>query len=71
MLPRHPSPSRYVIENRYQDSGWELVSAQHGYNDLEEATLVAEILAANGLAYGMTRVVDRNSGEVLVTFPAG
>jgi len=59
----------FVLENRYQDSGWE--SLDERFHNLQMAKDCAYKLSKDAIAYGMIRIVDFNTGEVMVTYPAG
>ncbi len=59
---------RYVIQNKYQDEGWEVI---HSTSDKKQALKFAKKKSKDGICYGMLRVIDTEKNKVLVTYPAG
>ena len=59
----------YRLENRYQDSGWELLSDK--FYSVDMAIQTAKKYAKDAICYGMVRVINIQKQEVIVTFPAG
>lgn len=60
-------PPAYRLQNRYQDSRWEDLG--ESYPTEAAASYRAFRLSANGICYGMVRVVAPD-GRVVVEFPA-
>ncbi len=58
---------KYILQHRYQDSGWEILGEE--FDSVDDAVQRAAILSRKSIIYGMVRVVD-DSG-VIITFPAG
>jgi hypothetical protein len=61
----------YELQNRYQDSNWTRCEDDGGYMTLEAAIDEAVFRAKDGIVYGMIRVVETYTGNVVITFPAG
>ena len=59
---------RYVIQNRYQDEGWEVI---HSISDKKQALKFAKKKSKDAICYGMVRVVDTKLNEILITHTAG
>ncbi len=59
----------YKIQNRYQDSGW--MDLDRGDLSAGNACSMAFELSKDSIAFGMTRVINTETGEVLVEYPAG
>lgn len=59
---------RYLIQNRYQSSGWENL-------EREQSICVAlekvQLYSQNPIYYGMTRIVDMHDETIIVTYSAG
>ena len=60
---------RYQLQNRYQDSGWELLNEE--FDSVGDAVITASRYSMKPIVYGMVRVVDVKLREIVVTFPAG
>jgi hypothetical protein len=71
-----PTNDKYHIQNRYQDSGWEVTSddsltvEEAPAKQLTEIVARAAILASDSWS-GMTRVVHTKSGAVVIQFSDG
>lgn len=63
--------NRYRLQNRYQDSGWEWLEEAYSTNDLGAAIRTADKLSEDAIIYGMVRVVDIITQEVMATYAAG
>jgi hypothetical protein len=61
---------RYRLQNRYQDSGWEYLAYEE-FEHCGDAICRASELSEDAVAYGMVRVVDKKTGRVVITYPAG
>lgn len=59
----------YYLQHRYQDSGWENINEECSH--LDTAKHRAHEFSKDPIAYGMVRVVNRATGTVEVTYPAG
>jgi hypothetical protein len=66
----HLATGEYRIENRHQDEWWE-DSGQPHLVDRDAAIRQAQMMATEAMVYGMTRVIDCATGEILQTFAAG
>lgn len=62
--------SRFILENRYQDSGWEPMSRE-SFPTFDQANCRAAECSKDSIIYGMVRVVDLAVGHILITYPAG
>jgi hypothetical protein len=62
--------AKYQVQHRYQDSGWMNADGEV-YRDEATAVARAEACAKQPIYYGMTRVIDTETGAVLKTFAAG
>lgn len=60
---------RYRLQNRYQDSGWETLDNE-AYDLCRDAVYRASQLSKDAVAYGMVRVIDSLTGEVIVEYAA-
>ena len=60
---------QFIIQNRYQDEGWE--NTEKEFDEVGEADREAIKCAGDAIVYGMTRVVDTQSGFVISTYYAG
>jgi hypothetical protein len=59
---------RYEVQNRYQDEGWEY---HEQYDDERFACDTAEKMSYQPLTFGMSRVLDTHTGEIVVEYPEG
>lgn len=57
---------KYVVEFRYQDSGWNHLK---DFDTLEAALVRAVVSSSDAIAYGMTRV--REEKDIIIEFWAG
>lgn len=64
-------PIKYVLENRYLDTGWQSLGEEERFNSQLEAEKRAWGLSKNAPVYGMVRVVDILDGTVVRMFGAG
>lgn len=62
--------SRYIIQNRYQDSGWSDMKGE-AFASKRKALARAKELCKDAIVVGMTRVIDTETLEILKEFPAG
>lgn len=60
----------YVLEHRYQDSGWMRLDAEL-FEHAGDAYCRASELSEDAICYGMVRVVELESNRVMDTFAAG
>lgn len=60
---------RYRIESRHQDEDWEPTGT--AYDSLHRAVYRAGGMAEDASVWGMVRVVDTVTGEVVAKFPVG
>jgi len=66
---KRKTAKRYILQNRYQDSGWENLNEE--FDHVREAVQRASEASKNSICYGMVRVVDMDNEQVVITFPAG
>lgn len=64
-------PARYIVETRYQDCGWSQDTEPEPFASIDDAMGRALEMNHNPMVYGMVRIVDAGTREVVVTFPAG
>lgn len=66
---------QFKLQNRYQDSGWEDFGGTNRQNDIYEDESIAcgEALefSKNSMFYGMLRVVELGTKNVIATYTAG
>lgn len=60
---------RYIIEHRYQDSGWEFSGRSKAKRGL--AIKKAKKMSKKPIIWGMTRVIDTEKREIICTFSNG
>lgn len=65
--PPHP---RYVLENRYQDTGWDILDKER-FEWENDAVSRAALLSTDAIRFGMVRVYDTRTNRVVLTFAAG
>lgn len=61
----------YKLQNKYQDEGWADLGKTEEYDSYGAACGRAHVLAGNSICYGMVRVINKNTNEVMVEYPAG
>lgn len=59
----------FKLQNRYQDEGWE----NTGFRFTEEWQALRKALecSCDSICYGMVRVINEDTGEIVVTYGAG
>lgn len=60
--------SKYRIEHRYQDSGWEFLEE---FSNLDVAIKQCNEYSTNSISYGMVRIIESPDNIVLGTWSAG
>ena len=61
----------FQLEYRHQDSGWNTLGDTYRFASIDQAILTAADCASDAIAFGMVRVIDEQTKEIIVTFPAG
>lgn len=61
----------YILQNRYQDSGWEELDVEFSEAQKQEALNKAQEFSKNPIYYGMVRVICSNTNSVIGTFSGG
>jgi hypothetical protein len=61
---------KYILQNRYQDSGWENLRGEV-FRDIHDAVWRAAQLSTYSIHYGMVRVVCSDTKAIVIQFGAG
>jgi len=62
--------ARFRLQNKYQDSGWKNLDNVKFYQQ-DLASTQARNLSKNSIFYGMVRVIDSKTKQVIATFTNG
>lgn len=59
----------FKLQNRYQDEGWEELGIR--FEEEWRALRRALECSSDAISYGMIRIINEDTGEIVATFGAG